>query len=121
MPMMSLEVIVDVSGTLFPVKVYHTPADNRGWTAGRIETLSGVDHYESYIYEFEAKVYDLPSKNGIDGGCISKLFVTDMRTDAEVIGYDRGWYLEPHCPQEYAALNALLTIFDTPQEWEVLD
>ena len=28
---------------------------------------------------------------------------------------------EPHCPQEYAALNALLTIFDTPQEWEVLD
>ena len=114
------EVTVDVSGTLFPVKVYHTPADNRGWTAGRIETLSGVDHYESYIYEFEAKVYDLPSKNGIDGGRISKLFVKDMRTDAEIIGYDREWYLEPKRLQEYAIVNALLTIFDMPQEWKVL-
>ena len=86
------EVTVDVSGTQFPVKVYYDTVDDYGWTAGRIETLSGVDHYESYIYEFEAKVYGLPSKNGIDGGRISKLFVKDMRTDAEIIGYDREWF-----------------------------
>ena len=105
------EVTVDVSGTQFPVKVYYNTVDDHGWTAGRIETLSGVDHYESYIYEFEAKVYDLPSKNGIDGGRISKLFVKDMRTDAEIVGYDREWYLEPKRSQEYAIVNALLMIF----------
>ena len=115
------EVTVDVSGTQFPVKVYYDTVNDYGWTTGRIETLSGVDYYESYIYEFEAKVYGLPSKYGIDEGRISKLSVKDMRTDAEIIGYDRGWYLKPKRSQEYAIVNALLTIFDMPQEWEVLD
>ena len=105
------EVTVDVSGTQFPVKVYYNTVDDCGWTAGRIETLSGVDHYESYIYEFEAKVYGLPSKNGIDGGRISKLCVKDPTTGKEVIGYDRGWYRPPLFPEEYAILEALLMIF----------
>ena len=104
-------VTVDVSGTQFPVKVYYNTVDDYGWTAGRIETLSGVDHYESYIYEFEAKVYDLPSKYGINEGRISKLSVKDMRTDVEIVGYDREWYLEPKRSQEYAIVNALLMIF----------
>lgn len=59
-------------------------------------------------------MYRVPSHNGIDDGRISKLYVTDIMTDTEVIGYDRGWYLKPTCPHEYAALNALLEIFDTP-------
>lgn len=59
-------------------------------------------------------MYDAPSHNGIDDGCIRKLWVKDVNTNTQVIGYDRGWYLEPHCPQEYAVLNALLEIFDTP-------
>jgi len=106
-------VTVDVSGTQFPVKVYYNTVDDRGWTAGRIETLSGVDHYESYIYEFEAKVYDLPSKYGINEGGISKLYVKDINSDTatEVIGYDRGWYLKPQCLQDHAALKALLRVF----------
>ena len=104
-------VTVDVSGTQFPVKVYYNTVDDRGWTAGRIETLSGAGHYETYIYEFEAKVYDLPSKYGINEGRISKLSVKDMRTDAEIIGYDREWYHEPKRSQEYAIVNALLMIF----------
>jgi len=105
------EVIVNVSGTQFPVKVYYNTVDDRGWTAGRIETLSGAGHYETYIYEFEAKVYDLPSKYGINEGRISKLSVKDMRTDAEIVGYDREWYLEPKRSQEYAIVKALLVVF----------
>jgi hypothetical protein len=105
------EVTVDVSGTQFPVKVYYNTADDCGWTAGRIETLSGVDHYESYIYEFEAKVYDGPSTFGINGGRIYKLYVRDISANTEVIGYDREWYCEPQYPQEKAVLEALLTIF----------
>ena len=119
MPRISTRVIVDVDNTSeaeFTVEVFYNTVDNYGWIEGRIEIQNGT-----YSYEFEAKVYDIPSHNGIDDGCISKLYVKDIMTDTEVIGYDRGWYLEPHCPQEYAALNALLTIFDTPQEWEVLD
>ena len=119
MPRISTIVMVNVDKTScveFPVEVRYNTADDRGWIEGRIEI-----QYGTYSYEFEAKVYDTPSHNGIDDGCISKLYIKDIMTDTEVIGYDRGWYLEPHCPQEYAALNALLTIFDTPQEWEVLD
>ena len=62
MPRISTRVMVDVDKTSsieFSVKVYYNTVDDHGWTAGRIETLSGVDHYESYIYEFEAKVYGL--------------------------------------------------------------
>ena len=104
-------VTVDVSGTQFPVKVYYNTVNDCGWTAGRIETLSGAGHYETYIYEFSAKVYDLPSKYGINEGRISKLSVKDMRTDVEIVGYDREWYLEPKRSQEYAIVNALLMIF----------
>lgn len=112
MPRISTKVIVDVDNTSeveFTVEVFYNTVDDYGWIEGRIEI-----QYGTYSYEFEAKVYDTPSHNGIDDGCISKLYVKDIMTDTEVIGYDRGWYLEPSCPHEYAALNALLEIFDTP-------
>lgn len=114
----STSIIVDLDNTSeveFPVEVCYSTMDDPayGWINGHIAVQS-VGKYYSCSYYFEAKVYDLPSKNGIDDGCISKLYVRQMNTGAEVIGYDRGWYLEPHCPQEYAALKALLEIFDTP-------
>ena len=103
-----------------PVEVdYHT-VDEYGWIEGTIE-VQNVCQYGSRSYRFNAKVYGLPSNNGIDGGCISKLYVNDVNTNTEVIGYDRGWYLEPTCPHEYAALNALLEIFDTPYRSEYFD
>ena len=43
--------------------------------------------------EYDIKVYDQPSKHGIDGGCISKLTI---RKDRDLVAnYDRGWDIEP--------------------------
>lgn len=108
-------VMVDIDNladVVVPVEVDYSTINGYGWISGRIE-VQNVCQYGSRSYVFEAKVYDTPSHNGIDDGCISKLYVKDLSTNTEVIGYDRGWYLEPSCPHEYAALNALLEIFDT--------
>ena len=112
MPIMSPEVIVDVSGTKFPVKVYYSTADKCVWVEGNAVVQS--EDYE-YLngYSFSAKVYDTPSTFGINKGRISKLYVRDVSTNTEVIGYDWEWYCEPQYPQEKAVLEALLTIFAT--------
>lgn len=102
-----------------PVEVYYKPINDYGWIGGNIE-IPRVKNYGPWSYDFEAKVYSTGSTCGIDDGCISKLYVKDSTTGKQVIGYDRGWYLEPCCPQEYAVLDALLEIFDTPLEWEKL-
>lgn len=112
MPIMSPEVIVDVSGTKFPVKVYYSTADKCVWVEGNA-VVQSEDYQWLSGYSFSAKVYDTPSKYGINEGRISKLYVRDVSTITEVIGYDRGWYCEPQYPQEKAVLEALLTIFDT--------
>ena len=107
-------VMIDVDNladVIVPVEVDYSTIDDYGWISGRIEVQTYT--YGSRSYEFDAKVYDTPSHNGIDDGCISKLYVKDLSTNTEVIGYDRGWYLKPTCLHEYAALNALLEIFDT--------
>lgn len=102
-----------VSDVQIPVKVYYDTIDEYGWTKGHIEILPSAGQDCSYVYVFEAKVYKVPSHNGIDGGRISKLSVGDIYDDIEVIGFDRGWYLKPQCQQEYVALDALLKTFDT--------
>lgn len=108
------KVIVDLYNMTeveFPVEVCYYTVNDYGWIRGHI-TVQSVCRYHSCYYEFEAKVYGMPSKYGIDDGCISKLYVKDINTNTEVIGYDRGWYCEPCCPQEYAVVNALLDIFE---------
>ena len=112
MPIMSPEVIVDVSGTKFPVKVYYSTADKCVWVEGDA-VVSSEDYQYLNGYSFSAKVYAAPSTSGINKGRISKLYVRDVSTNTEVIGYDREWYCEPQYPQEKAVLEALLTIFDT--------
>lgn len=52
------------------------------WEDGRIN-VNGI------VYEYFAKVYDLPSSYGIKNGRISKLRV--YREDKIIIDYDRGW------------------------------
>ena len=119
MPKISTRVVVDVGNipeVEFLVEVDYNTVDDYGWIKGCIK-IPNVCQYGSYSYEFTAKVYSVGSKCGINDGCISKLYVKDVNTNTEVIGYDRGWYIEPRCPQEYAALNALLEIFDTPTKW----
>ncbi len=59
-------------------------------------------------YEGEAKIYDIGSQYGIDGGRISKLYVT--RNGQVVFNYDRG---EDHNEISQNALEAILTFLNT--------
>lgn len=63
------------------------------WTSG---TVDGV--------KFEAKVFDLPSKFGINGGRISKLQFGNVI-------YDRGWVSKPTTQKEKLILESLLKYF----------
>lgn len=110
MPIMSPEVIVDVSGTKFPVKVYYSTADKCVWVEGHA-VVQSEDHEYLNGYSFSAKVYDGPSTSGINNGRICKLYVRNVNTNTEVVGYDWEWYCEPQYPQDKAVLGALLTIF----------
>ena len=110
MPRISPEVIVDVLGTKFPVKVYYSTADKCVWVEGNA-VVQSEDHEYLNGYSFSAKVYAGPSTSGINKGRICKLYVRDVSTNTEVIGYDWQWYCEPQHPQEKAVLEALLTIF----------
>ncbi|MBO9399128.1 hypothetical protein J7400_20830 [Shimia sp. R9_2] len=63
-----------------------------GWTKGRLKSQPE--------YSFSAKVFQQPSRFGIDGGLISKL---EVRKNGErIASFDRGWDIEPqnHCDQE---------------------
>lgn len=54
---------------------------------------NGILYLNSDKYFYSVKVYDEPSKFGIDGGRISKLEIRDKDTNL-IIGYDRGdWWL----------------------------
>ena len=57
-------------------------------------------------YEYEAKVYDLGSEYGINGGRISKLYVT--KAGRVVINYDRGWDIKPKTAEANRILQAIL-------------
>lgn len=60
-------------------------------------------------YKFNAKVYDVGSGYGIDGGRISKL---DVRRDGHlVIQYDRGWSIEAITLEERRVLKPILEGF----------
>jgi len=81
--------------------------DTSLWIDGKITTMKG--------YEFQAKMYDEPSKFGIDGGKISKL---DVRKDGElVMRYDRGWDKDPQTPEHKEALQRIRNgLDDSPQK-----
>ena len=66
--------------------------------------------YEGYMdgYHYRAKVYDEGSIHGIDGGRISKLWISrDGRT---VASYDRGWDIHPDAEAQ-AAFEKIITRF----------
>jgi len=60
-------------------------------------------------YTFSAKVFDVGSGYGIDGGRISKL--TIMRKGDTVMSYDRGWDETPSSWKDKAALKEVLAGF----------
>jgi hypothetical protein len=81
--------------------------DATQWIDGKITTMKG--------YEFQAKMFDAPSKHAIDGGKISKL---DVRKDGElVMRYDRGWDKGPQTSEQKEALQRIRNgLDDSPQK-----
>ena len=73
------------------------------WKEGSIKV-------ESAVYHYQAKVYDTPSKYGINQGRISKQSVQlDGQT---VINYDRGWDKKPSTEAENAVLWIILNSYN---------
>ena len=69
------------------------------WKEGTIKIQNSVFHYW-------VKVYDEPSRFGIDGGRISKLML--KRKNEIVCNYDRGWDIKPVDGDTESALQILL-------------
>jgi hypothetical protein len=53
------------------------------WTSGTVGILN-----------FEAKLFDEPSKYGINNGRVSKLHISYPSSQC-ILNYDRGWDIEP--------------------------
>lgn len=68
-------------------------------------------------YKYEAKVYDVGSKYGINNGRISKLKVVNdigpnsWTWDNTVINYDRGWDIRPETKLDKMALQYILDLY----------
>ena len=69
------------------------------WKEGTIKIQNSIFHYW-------VKVYDEPSRFGIDGGRISKLML--KRKNEIVCNYDRGWDIRPVDEDTESALQILL-------------
>ena len=80
------------------------------WESGSFE-INGVK------YKYEAKVYDVSSKYGINNGRISKLKVVNdigpnsWTWDNTVINYDRGWDIRPETKLGKMALQYILDLY----------
>ena len=80
------------------------------WESGSFE-INGVE------YKYEAKVYDVGSKYGINNGRISKLKVVNdigpnsWTWDNTVINYDRGWDIRPEMKLDKMALQYILDLY----------
>jgi len=86
---------------------------NDNWKEG---TIGVSDGKEKKVIKYMAKVYDVGSDYGINGGRISKL---QLKMDGETIcNYDRGWDIKPTCPEAETALYILLYEADGTQPRE---
>ena len=52
------------------------------------------DGQNNMTFTYEAKVYDNPSRHGINAGRVSKLVIFDPHGDYAV-EFDRGWIIKP--------------------------
>lgn len=57
-------------------------------------------------YAWSGKIYEEPSKFGINNGKISKLTVN--KNGKVVVNYDRGWDIKPKNKQDKEAVNEIL-------------
>ena len=54
---------------------------------------TGAMLIKSKVYKYQVKVYEVGSEFGIDGGKISKAWIS--LGGKAVVNYDRGWDIEP--------------------------
>ena len=79
------------------------------WHEGRFDLNGSEIHWQ-------AKVYPSSSEFGIDGGRVSKLWVSqlppgEVRYWQEVAYYDRGWCTQPLTPEAKQAVDQVLKQF----------
>lgn len=72
-------------------------------------------------YQFEAKLFDIGSCFGINGGRVSKLYMQPRKeggSDCDIISYDRGWDIKPNDKNRntYEAIMELLE--NAPKRFE---
>ena len=72
----------------------------------------GWTNVENNDYKGQMLAFDEPSKYGIDGGRISKLYIKDKKTDKDVIVYDRGWAVKPSSVKAKKYLDELVTLYN---------
>lgn len=83
-------------------------AKESGWIDGKIDE-----------FRFQAKVFDVGSKFGINSGRVSKLAIWDQQRHS-VTNYDRGWDVKPNNAEQKDILQALLKYLETLPTWENL-
>ena len=72
----------------------------------------GTVNVSGRAYDYSAKVYGAGSEFGIGGGRVSKLEIVDAESGKVAASYDRGWDVRPGTAIEYAALSAVLDLFE---------
>ena len=75
---------------------------------------TGTFVIDGVSFKYEAKVFGIGSKFGIDDRCISKLQVMKKTDDGSwilVIQYDRNWKTKPRTKLDKKALNYILDLY----------
>ena len=72
------------------------------WVSGTVKIPNGR------TFRYNLLVFDEPSKHGIDGGRISKLWVATAVRLTMVVNFDRGWDVKPATSDHKAVYAALL-------------
>ena len=72
------------------------------WVSGMVKLANGR------TFRYDLLVFTEPSKHGIDGGRISKLWVATAARLTMVVNFDRGWDVKPATSDHKAVYAALL-------------
>ena len=72
------------------------------WVSGMVKLANGR------TFRYNLLVFTEPSKHGIDGGRISKLWVATAARLTMVVNFDRGWDVKPATSDHKAVYAALL-------------
>ena len=72
------------------------------WKQGTIRVM-GI------TFQWEAKVFENPSRFGINSGRVSKLSL--RRGEKFVVNYDRGWDVKPRTIAARRAVNQILAMY----------